>query len=283
MSIKMGDTSLSEERYIELKKLAYDYYDKYNELDRVSRKDFLDSIPSLNTHFEDLIVRTTLLFPDTEDLLKISKGSLHNVLKEIANNEDGITNEDVLAKSVEYSTQRVKELINEGKLKVMERIKYPETSISEKEYVALKKEALKYRKAFLGLSIVKKSEMIEECAKDASYQECIQLATLLIPNDSKVISMMKNHSNLEIADKYNVPVRVIEFKRHEYNYQGTEKLIEKGLFEKSQDDALWNSSDLDDSFIDAIWDQSFYKGIEEEQQQQVTKNLVKIYSKAIKN
>ncbi len=283
MSIKMGDTSLSEERYIELKKLAYDYYDKYNELDRVSRKDFLDSIPSLNTHFEDLIVRTTLLFPDTEDLLKISKGSLHNVLKEIANNEDGITNEDVLAKSVEYSTQRVKELINEGKLKVMERIKYPETSISEKEYVALKKEALKYRKAFLGLSIVKKSEMIEECAKDASYQECIQLATLLIPNDSKVISMMKNHSNLEIADKYNVPVSVIEFKRHEYNYQGTEKLIEKGLFEKSQDDALWNSSDLDDSFIDAIWDQSFYKGIEEEQQQQVTKNLVKIYSKAIKN
>lgn len=283
MSIKMGDTSLSEERYIELKKLAYDYYDKYNELDRVSRKDFLDSIPSLNTHFEDLIVRTTLLFPDTEDLLKISKGSLHNVLKEIANNEDGITNEDVLAKSVEYSTQRVKELINEGKLKVMERIKYPETSISEKEYVALKKEALKYRKAFLGLSIVKKSEMIEECAKDASYQECIQLATLLIPNDSKVISMMKNHSNLEIADKYNVPVSVIEFKRHEYNYQGTEKLIEKGLFEKSQDDALWNSSDLDDNFIDAIWDQSFYKGIEEEQQQQVTKNLVKIYSKAIKN
>lgn len=283
MSIKMGDTSLSEERYIELKKLAYDYYDKYNELDRVSRKDFLDSIPSLNTHFEDLIVRTTLLFPDTEDLLKISKGSLHNVLKEIANNEDGITNEDVLAKSVEYSTQRVKELINEGKLKVMERIKYPETSISEKEYVALKKEALKYRKAFLGLSIVKKSEMIEECAKDASYQECIQLATLLIPNDSKVISMMKNYSNLEIADKYNVPVSVIEFKRHEYNYQGTEKLIEKGLFEKSQDDALWNSSDLDDSFIDAIWDQSFYKGIEEEQQQQVTKNLVKIYSKAIKN
>lgn len=283
MSIKMGDTSLSEERYIELKKLAYDYYDKYNELDRVSRKDFLDSIPSLNTHFEDLIVRTTLLFPDTEDLLKISKGSLHNVLKEIANNEDGITNEDVLAKSVEYSTQRVKELINEGKLKVMERIKYPETSISEREYVALKKEALKYRKAFLGLSIVKKSEMIEECAKDASYQECIQLATLLIPNDSKVISMMKNHSNLEIADKYNVPVSVIEFKRHEYNYQGTEKLIEKGLFEKSQDDALWNSSDLDDSFIDAIWDQSFYKGIEEEQQQQVTKNLVKIYSKAIKN
>lgn len=283
MSIKMGDTSLSEERYIELKKLAYDYYDKYNELDRVPRKDFLDSIPSLNTHFEDLIVRTTLLFPDTEDLLKISKGSLHNVLKEIANNEDGITNEDVLAKSVEYSTQRVKELINEGKLKVMERIKYPETSISEKEYVALKKEALKYRKAFLGLSIVKKSEMIEECAKDASYQECIQLATLLIPNDSKVISMMKNHSNLEIADKYNVPVSVIEFKRHEYNYQGTEKLIEKGLFEKSQDDALWNSSDLDDSFIDAIWDQSFYKGIEEEQQQQVTKNLVKIYSKAIKN
>ena len=102
MSIKMGDTSLSEERYIELKKLAYDYYDKYNELDRVSRKDFLDSIPSLNTHFEDLIVRTTLLFPDTEDLLKISKGSLHNVLKEIANNEDGITNEDVLAKIVEY-------------------------------------------------------------------------------------------------------------------------------------------------------------------------------------
>lgn len=283
MSIKMGDTSLSEERYIELKKLAYDYYDKYNELDRVSRKDFLDSIPSLNTHFEDSIVRTTLLFPDTEDLLKISKGSLHNVLKEIANNEDGITNEDVLAKSVEYSTQRVKELINEGKLKVMERIKYPETSISEKEYVALKKEALKYRKAFLGLSIVKKSEMIEECAKDASYQECIQLATLLIPNDSKVISMMKNHSSLEIADKYNVPVSVIEFKRHEYNYQGTEKLIEKGLFEKSQDDALWNSSDLDDSFIDAIWDQSFYKGIEEEQQQQVTKNLVKIYSKAIKN
>ena len=98
-----------------------------------------------------------------------------------------------------------------------------------------------------------------------------------------MISMMKNHSNLEIADKYNVPVSVIEFKRHEYNYQGTEKLIEKGLFEKSQDDALWNSSDLDDSFIDAIWDQSFYKGIEEEQQQQVTKNLVKIYSKAIKN
>ena len=49
MNVKIGDTHISEERYIEIKQMAYKFYEEYNKLDRVSRKKYLDALPKLNT------------------------------------------------------------------------------------------------------------------------------------------------------------------------------------------------------------------------------------------
>lgn len=278
MNVKVGESRISEERYIEIKQMAYKFYDEYNKLDRVSRKKYLEALPKLNTQFESLILRTTLLFPDTQDVLKTSRGAVYNIFKTIASNEDNITSEDLMAKRVEYSTQRIHQLVQEGTLKVMEEPTYPDHSISEKEYINIKEEAINASKEFPSIDLFKKKKFIELVALDNTYQTNIQLATLLIPNDTQLMDDINNYSVEQLAEKHKVPVKLIEFKKYEYEYQGTENLINEGKITKVTTNKVWFQSELDDRVLDGIWDQSFYRGIENNQFKSIEQTLDKMYT-----
>ena len=278
MNVKIGDTHISEERYIEIKQMAYKFYEEYNKLDRVSRTKYLDALPKLNTPFENLILRTTLLFPDTPAVLKTSRGAVYNIFKTIAANEDNITNDDLMAKRMEYSTQKIHQLIQEGTLKVMEEPTYPDHSISEKEYISIKEDAIQASKEFTSVDLPRKKKFIESIAADTSYQTNIQLATLLIPNDVQLMQEMTQYSDERLAGKYKVPVKLIEFKKHEYEYQGTKNLIEEQKITRVTTNKIWFQSELDDRILDGIWDQSFYRGIENNQFKSIEQTLDKMYT-----
>ena len=68
MNFQINESKIDQDRYIELKQKAYDYYRQYNSLDRVLRKSYIDALPEMDTPFETMLVRNTLLFPDTEVL-----------------------------------------------------------------------------------------------------------------------------------------------------------------------------------------------------------------------
>lgn len=276
---------VAEDRYIEIKKLAYDYYEKYNSLERVSRKSFLDALPPLNSALEACILRNTLLFPDTEELLCTkTKGELMDVLVKIAENEDNIDNHNIMQKASEYNNQKTKKLILEGKLKVMDKIKYLDDSISQREYLSLKEEALMFfNSEFDDMSLRQKVQAIGICCEEENYQAQIQLATLLIPDDARLMRGLKTHSEEQLAAYYKVPVSVIRFKTIEYDRQGTSDLLENGKMLTIDATGSWSGISADDEVISGIWDQSFYKEIENKDLKKAENHLSKMYQGYSKN
>lgn len=269
---------IEEKRYIEIKKLAYGYYEKYNSLERVSRKSFLDALPPLNSALEACILRNTLLFPDTEELLCTkTKGELMDVLVKIAENEDNIEKSNIMEKASEYNKQKTKDLIQEGKLKVMDKISYSDDSISQREYISLKEEALMFHEEFDNMSLKKKVQVIGICCEEENYQAQIQLATLLIPDDARLMRGLKTHSEEQLAAYYKVPVSVIRFKTIEYDRQGTSDLLENGKMLTIDATGSWPGISADDEVISGIWDQSFYKEIENKDLKKAENHLSKMY------
>lgn len=269
---------IEEKRYIEIKKLAYGYYEKYNSLERVSRKSFLDALPPLNSALEACILRNTLLFPDTEELLCTkTKGELMDVLVKIAQNEDNIDNHNIMQKASEYNNQKTKKLILEGKLKVMDKISYSDDSISQREYLSLKEEALMFfNSEFDDMSLRQKVQAIGICCEEETYQTQIQLATLIIPDDARLMRGLKTHNEEQLAAYYKVPVSVIHFKAIEYERQGTSDLLKDGKLLTIDAANSWYRS-ADDEVISGIWDQSFYKEIENKDLKKAESHLSKMY------
>lgn len=268
---------IEEKRYIEIKKLAYGYYEKYNSLERVSRKSFLDALPPLNSALEACILRNTLLFPDTEELLCTkTKGELMDVLVKIAENEDNIEKINIMEKASEYNKQKTKDLIQDGKLKVMDKISYSDDSISQREYISLKEEALMFHEKFDNMSLREKLQVIGICCEEVNYQSQIQLATLLIPDDARLMRGLKTHNEEQLATYYKVPVSVIHFKTIEYERQGTGDLLEEGKLLTIDAANSWYRS-ADDEVISGIWDQSFYKEIENKDLKKAESHLSKMY------
>ena len=273
----MSINKVEESRYIEIKKMAYGYYAQYNSLDRPSRKHFLLALPELENSYATAILRNTLLFPDTEELLSVSNGHLYGVLKKISENEDNIQPGDAFAKSVEYANQRTRQLIQNGTLQVMEGLKYPDNSISEKEYLSLKKEAVDVFKDFVELDLNKKVRFICSCCQEVNYQAQIQLATLLIPNDKMLMAQLQTNSIEELAQYYRVPESMINFKKIEYDRQDTIELIKEKKLSENKNTLPWYKNLIDDTLILEMWDQGFYKSIENDHIDRANKHLSKMY------
>jgi len=263
MASIVEEAKIGQERYVEIKKMAYTYYEQFISLDRASRKEFLDNLPSIGTAFENDILINTLLFPDTEQLLTIPKGHLYSVLGKIANNEDYITDHNINAKIVEYSTQNISELIQDGKLQVMDGVRYTDSSISDKQYKSLKDSAVNFVETFHSLPLNEKVELICGGCAHSSYQEQIQIATLLIPNDKELIEQLKNASTSDIANYYMVPESLINFKVEEHKKQNTEELIKEGQLNTVKSNRIWYSDSLNDGMPYMLWDQGFYQKVEE--------------------
>lgn len=264
MGLQIGQSKIEQDRYVEIKKMAYYYYKVYNSLDRVSRKKILQALPELNTPFETAVLRNTLLFPDTKELLSTPKEALYKVLRNFASINDGITREDMMTKYLEYGMQGTSKLFQNGLLEVMDDLNYPDNSISEKEYLSTKKEAFELLDEFTNIPLNKKVRFIEQCLDENSYQIQIQISTLLIPNDKLLVAQLNKYSVSELADYYQVPTSVIQFKKEEYVKQETIELINQNKLPQAQPKYLWCKAELDDGIIDKIWDQSFYRGIEQE-------------------
>lgn len=273
--------NISEERYIEIKEMAYQYYGQYNNLERPYRRKFLDALPGLNTRAETDILRCTLLFPDTEYLLEIPKGKIYSELAKMANQDDNTTTHDVTIKTFEYSMFNVRELVANGKLKVMDEISYPEDSISDKEYIETKISALKVIPQFYELSLMEKVKLIGKACQTDTYQARIQIATLLIPNDRLLMQQLSNNTVEEIAKYYKVPTSVIEFKQDEYGRQGTDMLINDGRLGEFKLRRVWHKDPLDNELINKLWDQSFYASIENEAYQKINSSLEGLFAKPI--
>ncbi len=283
MSLKINSESkIAQERYIELKQLAYNYYEQYNSLDRRSRKSFLDALPEMNTPYETAILRNTLLFPDTFELLVTPKGALYRVLNKFTKDNDDITKEDMMAKYLEYSVQHTPNLVKEGLLKVMDNINYPDNSINDKDYISLKEEVLGISDQFMSLSLQKKVKFILKCTEEEDYQAKIQLSTLLIPNDILLMKQLKESSISELARLYGVPTSVIEFKKEEYEKQDTSTLIAQGKISTSNFTLAWYKDRIDEGMINQIWDQSFYHKIEMEYISNANKALENMFGQSKK-
>lgn len=253
MDFKVEDFKIDEERYIQIKQKAYGLYEEYIKLDKKERKDFLENLtkefsePSNElTLAEQYILRNTLLFPDTSVLINCTGGELQQILYKIYNNEDYIERSDVTAKFIEYSNCNTRMLVAEGKLNFMDKYGYSDYSISDREYTSLKNEALLYIEDFKKLPLDKKEKFILNCCGYESYQEKIQTATILIPNDVRLIEQIKGASVSDIASFYSVPESLIEFKLNEYEKQDTRGLIQAGKIKRSKEDRLWYKGSFDD-------------------------------------
>lgn len=255
--------SISEDRYIEIKKLAYTYYKEYSLLDKSSRRNFLIALPKLNNSFEDDILINTLLFPDTKKLISLEGGQLQNALGRIVRNEDIITAHNIITKVMEYSSLNTKALIQTGKLEFMDEISL-ESSVDYEEYKELKKSAITKLDEFNDLSLGQKTNLIIEASKIDTYQARIQLSTMLIPNDRMLMKQLKTASIADVASYYMVPESLISFKIEEYNKQGTETLLNDGMLPEVKSSRLWYRDSLADSMemINKLWDQSFYRRVE---------------------
>lgn len=277
--------SISQERYIELKNDAYELFDKYNSLERPARWDFLDALPKFNNYVEDLIVRTTLLFPDTEELLMATNSTEFNkLLNDIARTQDDVRAQDVACKIFEYQMMGTRNLVQDGKLKVMDNLSYPDCSVSRRIYLELKNEALEGREEFLKLSLNKKAQFVELISEDINYNTQIQMATVMIPGDNELIQQLKKCSVAEVATYYKVPESLIQFKQEEYAMQGTKLLTSKFKIPKDSTpfSKLWYKDDLDADRLSAISDQSFYKGVEDSCLTRIEMALSKIYAEPTK-
>lgn len=264
MNFQINESKIDQDRYIELKQKAYDYYRQYNSLDRVLRKSYIDALPEMDTPFETMLVRNTLLFPDTEELLTTPKEALYRVLNKFARDNDFITKEDMMTKYLEYRMQDTQDLVKTGLLQVMEDISYPDNSISNREYLFLKEEAMEISDEFQNLPLSKKVKFIVQCCEDSDYQTQIQLSTLLIPNDQLLINQSNKYSDDELASYYSVPTSLINFKKEEYNKQDTLELINEDKLLQPKSNHFWYKDGVDDGMISKIWTQKFYREIEQE-------------------
>ena len=224
------------------------------------------------------ILRNALLFPDTEELLITPKGKFQKTLSLIMANEDNITRQDITYKSLEYGSQKIRALIKQGKLKIMEGLKYPDHSISEKEYLSLKRETLLYVRQFFDCLLPEKVKLITEFMDETEDQQLIQMSTLLIPNDRALIEQLNNVSIEEATSYYRVSDSVINFKIEEYNRQDTRVLFMEGKMPPVKVNRLWYKNSIDDDSLGMLWDQSFYGEIEENKPVQVNISLSQIFS-----
>ena len=278
MNLKLSEAKLEEDEYIRIKRIAYNYYEKYKNLDKKMRREFLNSLPELDLPIKTLIVKNTLLFPDTVSLLKMPKGKLLGHLLKLSQQIDGVENINVSAKQLEYLLQNPQKLVAEGKLSVMEELNYPKECISDKEYLILKKEALAHHNNMFELQLIEKDRLVEKCLEKNSYQTKIQLATLLIPNDKLFMEELEHNSMEQLSGKYRVPVELIEFKQQEYINQDTKKILEQGKLPTNVQNRLWFSSNFDDGVVDILWDQSFYRNVENDIIGKINDNLANMYS-----
>ena len=282
MAAIKDDFNISEERYIEIKKIAYEYYRTFNSLGRTYRRNFLDALPDLKTKTETEIVLCTLLFPDTSDLIELGNGELVAELSRRAKDDENITFHNITSKAVEYSVLRTRELIKEGKLEIMDDISYPDNSIRTKDYIHTKKLALDVVEQFAGLSLVDKCTIIQQACQTNTYEARIQVATLLIPNDLLLIKQLEKNSIADIAAYYHVPVSLIEFKKEEYAKQDTKTLLEDGKLTQLKPNRIWYHNDSSETaFINGIWDQSFYKKVEHDAYENIQSSLKELFDKPI--
>ncbi|MBQ7137280.1 MAG: hypothetical protein IJO43_04825 [Bacilli bacterium] len=281
MGANKQETNISEERYAEIKKTAYKYYQQYNLLPRCDRKSFLDSLPKLNTEEEDAILRCTLLFPDTEDLIGLDRARFFPSLLKMGKQDDNVTFKDVVFKSKEYSIYNTRELIRSKKLQTMDELSYPDQYISDKEYIETKVLALDVVSRFCELSLPEKAQIVTQACQTDTYQAKIQIATLLIPNDMLLMQQLENNSIEEIANYYKVPSSVIEFKMEEYDTQRTSMLINNGSFGEFKSVRVWHRESLDTSIIANLWDQSFYQGIENDAREKINNSLEGLFGKPV--
>lgn len=282
MTTLKDDVNISEERYIEIKKLAYKYYEEYKKLDSYSRKQFLKTLPMLSLQFENNILINTLVLPDTEYLVNVKKDKLISTLSQIAKNQDDITDINITAKLIEYSKFNTKELIQNGKLKIMDEINY-DNCINVKEYKELKNSTIDFMQEFYELPLRKKVKLINKACKTETYQAQIQVATLLIPNDNVLMEQLKVSSVSDVADCYKVPESLINFKLEEYNRQKTELLIQDGSINKVKYNRVWYKDLFDDSIIDRLTNQSFYQSIENNHISTVNDTLEVMFKEYSKN
>ena len=283
MGLKINSESkISQERYIELKQIAYNYYEQYNLLDRNSRTSFLEALPEMDVPLETQVIRNTLLFPDTEELLMTPKGALFRALNEIAKDNDEISRQDMMTKNLEYNMQNTQALVEKGLLKVMDNISYPDNSISDREYISIKNKVLDISNQFMDLSLQEKVELILTATEKNDYRVQIQLSTLLIPNDDLLIKQLKESSVDELATYYGVPSSLIIFKKDEYDKQATSTLIAESKLPASQLTRPWYRDELDDGIINKVWDQRFYQRIEQDYINKVNVALDKTFADAKK-
>lgn len=283
MDFKVGDFEISEEQYIEIKQTAYKYYDEYIKLDKKERKSFLENLPKTNNPAEMFIIRNTLLFPDTSILINCTRGELQHILDKVMNNEDNVERQDVMAKSIEYSRFNIKKLVSEEKLTVMDKYGCPDYSISDREYISLKTEALKYVREFQNLSLEEKEKFILNCCSRESYQEKIQTATMLLPNDMELMYQLRGNSTSDVANYYSVPECLIDFKVTEYEKQNTKGLIQEGLLPKNKSYRLWYMSPVEDE-VTYVWGPNYREPqLDAEQIGRINESLENSYKQYSKN
>jgi len=281
MSINRQETKIDENRYIEIKNMAYKYYQQYNLLSRRDRKAFLDSLPKLDSKEEDSVLRCTLLFPDTEGLITANREQFFPILSRMGKCDDNISFRDVVFKQQEYSTYNTKELIASKKLQTMDELSYPDEYISDKEYIETKVLALDFVPQFYELSLPQKAQLIEQACETDTYQAKIQVATVLIPNDVLLMQQLETTPVEDVANYYKVPLSVIEFKIKEYNTQRTSILINNRSLVEFKSGRVWHKESLDTTLISSLWDQNFYQGIEKNAQENINNSLEGLFGKAI--
>lgn len=278
MNIKINDIKLQDEDYIKVKKIAYEYYETYKKLSKKEQKNFLDNI-KMNSPVEEMVLKNTLIFPDTEQLLSISQSRLLNHLKRLARGESHIEETNVLMKTFEYSLQNTQQLVADGLLSVMEEKKYAAEDIGVTKYLRLKNEALKCYPYFYEVELSKKYEFIENCAANWSYEDKIQLSTVLLPNDAELMVELENYSLVELSEKYKLPVELFIFKKQEYSLQDTKSLIETKKIKSQYNNLPLDYDEMDNSIVDKLWDQRFYKDVKIALVCNINNKLSKMYFK----
>lgn len=277
MAIKLNEFDIPKKEYINIKKLAYEYYEIYKNLSRKEQRNFLHNIKELDSPAKTLILKNTLIFPDTEKLLTTPQGKLNKYLKYLLNDEPEIIENSIMGKQLEYSMQNTQQLVAEGTLLVMEEKQYAIEDIGIKKYHNLKQEALSNYSCFSKLALSKKLELLEGCIGDWNYEDKIQLSTLLLPNDAELMQEMNGNTLEEIASKYKLPVELLEFKQQEYELQDTQTLIQMGKLKNNFRNVPLDYDEKNDFIIESVWNQSFYKSIQKELVKGINSKLTNMY------
>lgn len=241
--------ALPKEEYVEVKRLAYTYYEQYKNLTIEEKTQFIDDLPSLNNQVKDEIVKNTLLIPDTKELISAASKHLYSSVEKVTTTLPSVTQEQMTSKMLEYRANNTHKLVEQGILMTMEE----SNSINEKTYLEIKTVQQKIHEIMKAKPLNMQRHIIGEYITDQSYEGKIKLATLLIPNDQKLMQELTTFSIEELADKYKVTPGVIEFKQEEYTRQNTEELIAKGKMPKPTTTRLWYQSELDDDIIRYLW------------------------------